>query len=125
MLVVYFYSQKREMTNFSPEALLRRRIRRVANTIPQPKLKNKLVFTEIDGVIYMKRRSRVIPFGYKLCETNKHLLEPIPLELEALKRARTYIQSRASYVEVSAWITQVTGRRLPRTGLYKALRRGY
>ena len=41
--------------------------------------------------IEIPRISRIIPFGYKVNETDKELLDPIPYELEALELALSLI----------------------------------
>jgi archaellum component FlaC len=42
----------------------------------------------------MKRTSSVIPFGYKLSETNYSELEEVPEQKEALKKIVPMIQQR-------------------------------
>jgi hypothetical protein len=63
------------------------------------------------------RKTSTIPFGYKLDEDTKTLL-PIEKELEAYKKAKTYLQS-CSYREVASWLTATTGRKISPQGLRK------
>lgn len=112
------------MINLSPEDIrLRRRLRRLAK--PKPVLRNKLITKEIDGVVYLKKRARKPPFGYKIWDKDPLWLEPIPLELEALKRAKDHILNRCGYHAVAHWLTEVTGRKIAHSGLHKVLQRGY
>jgi len=66
------------------------------------------------------RISRTIPFGYELDPEDNDILLPIPLELEALERAREHIKY-FSYREVANWIYSVTGRYISYVGLRKRL----
>lgn len=66
------------------------------------------------------RISRVIPFGYEVDPNDPNVLNPIPLELEALKQARKHV-NRFSYRDVANWITAVTGRSISHVGLKKRL----
>lgn len=102
---------------------LGRRVRYLAK--PRSEVKNKPVFKEIDGVQYLKNRARIAPFGYKKSEVHLGWLEPIPLEIEALKRARDFIKGRCKYEDVTTWLLKVTGRSISMMGLHKAVRRGY
>mgnify|MGYP003128260430 FL=1 len=69
-----------------------------------------------------RRKSRVIPFGYKQSETDDKILEPIPQELEALEQAKVYLDN-SSYREVASWVTKKTGRYISHVGLLKAINR--
>jgi hypothetical protein len=102
---------------------LGRRVRYLAK--PRSEVKNKPVFKDIDGVQYLKNRARVVPYGYKRNEDYPGWLEPIPLEIEALKRARDYIKGRCKYEDVADWLFKATGRKISIMGLHKAVRRGY
>ena len=55
-----------------------------------------------------RRKSRVIPFGYKQSETDDKILEPIPQELEVLEQAKVYLDN-SSYREVANWLSTFTG----------------
>jgi hypothetical protein len=60
----------------------------------------------------------VIPFGYKIHEENPNLLEPIPLELEALELAKQHLK-QYTYRDVAAWLQKKTGRSITFDGLKK------
>jgi hypothetical protein len=62
-----------------------------------------------------------VPFGYKLNEDDPLQLDPIPLELEALEKAKLYIR-RYSSRHVAAWLTKVTGRYITHRGLLHRLK---
>ena len=70
--------------------------------------------------IQIPRIARIIPFGYKVNETDKELLDPIPYELEALELARKYIK-QYSLRQVANWLTTKTGRQISHIGLRKRL----
>ena len=70
--------------------------------------------------IQIPRIARIIPFGYKVNETDKELLDPIPYELEALELARKYIK-QYSLRQVANWLTTKTGRDISHIGLRKRL----
>ena len=85
--------------------------------LPQPTdLKNE----EQTEWIQIPRIARIIPFGYKVNETDKELLDPIPYELEALELARKYIK-QYSLRQVANWLTTKTGREISHIGLRKRL----
>ena len=69
-----------------------------------------------------RRKSRVIPFGYKQSELDDNTLEPIQNELEALEQAKIYLEN-SSYREVANWVTKKTGRYISHVGLLKAINR--
>lgn len=64
------------------------------------------------------RLSRFVPFGYKVDEDNEGWFQPIPLELEALEKAKQYLKQYSSR-QVAAWLTKVTGREISHVGLLK------
>lgn len=63
---------------------------------------------------------RVVPFGYKEGE-EKGWLDPVPLELEALEKAKKHLK-QYSLREVSAWLTTLTGRSISHVGLSKRIK---
>ena len=63
------------------------------------------------------RKSRLIPFGYKVDETGK-LLIPILFELDALEQAKIYLKT-CSYREVAKWLHRKTNRYISYVGLKK------
>ena len=70
--------------------------------------------------IQIPRIARTVPFGYKINEADKELLDPIPYELEALELARKYIK-QYSLRQVANWLTTKTGRQISHIGLRKRL----
>ena len=85
--------------------------------LPQP---TDLKDEELKEWIQIPRIARIIPFGYKVNETDKELLDPIPYELEALELARKYIK-QYSLRQVANWLTTKTGREISHIGLRKRL----
>ena len=85
--------------------------------LPQP---TDLKDEEQKEWIQIPRIARIIPFGYKVNETDKELLDPIPYELEALELARKYIK-QYSLRQVANWLTTKTGRDISHIGLRKGL----
>ena len=85
--------------------------------LPQP---TDLKDEEQKEWIQIPRIARIIPFGYKVNETDKELLDPIPYELEALELARKYIK-QYSLRQVANWFTTKTGRDISHIGLRKRL----
>lgn len=63
---------------------------------------------------------RVVPFGYKE-GTEQGWLDPIPLELEALEKAKKHLK-QYSLREVAAWLTTLTGRSISHVGLSKRIK---
>lgn len=66
------------------------------------------------------RIARSIPFGYKVDPEDEDILLPVPVELEALAKAKNHLQS-FSLREVANWLTKVTGRQISHEGLRKRL----
>jgi hypothetical protein len=85
--------------------------------LPQP---TDLKDEEQKEWIQIPRIARITPFGYKVNETDKELLDPIPYELEALELARKYIK-QYSLRQVANWLTTKTGREISHIGLRKRL----
>ena len=85
--------------------------------LPQP---TDLKDEEQTEWIQIPRIARIIPFGYKINEEDKELLDPIPYELEALELARKYIK-QYSLRQVANWLTNKTGREISHIGLRKRL----
>ena len=65
----------------------------------------------------IKRKARVIPFGYKLAGDTNYI-EPVQEELDALREAKEYLNN-CSYREVARWLSQKTNRSITHTGLRK------
>ena len=70
--------------------------------------------------IQIPRIARTVPFGYKINEDDKELLDPIPYELEAIELARKYVK-QYSLRQVANWLTTKTGRQISHIGLRKRL----
>jgi hypothetical protein len=64
------------------------------------------------------RTARQVPFGYRVHPENNKLLEPIPIELEALELAKRHLK-QYGYREVAIWLTKQTGRYISHMGLKK------
>ena len=85
--------------------------------LPQP---TDLKDEEQKEWIQIPRIARTVPFGYKVNEDDKELLDPIPYELEALELARKYIK-QYSLRQVANWLTTKTNRQISHIGLRKRL----
>ena len=70
--------------------------------------------------IQIPRIARTVPFGYKQSEEDPDILDPIPVELDLLEKARSHIK-QYSYREVSNWLSSQTGRYISHVGLRKRL----
>ena len=66
------------------------------------------------------KRSKYIPFGYKLSE-DPDILDPIPEELKALEQAKKYLKQYSSR-KVAHWLTKTTGRYISHMGLLKRVK---
>ena len=64
------------------------------------------------------RTAIYVPFGYRIHPDNDKLLEPIPVELEALELAKRHLK-QYSFREVANWLTKQTGRSITAMGLKK------
>jgi hypothetical protein len=69
----------------------------------------------------IKRKSRTIPFGYKISEDTDYI-EPIQFELEALEEAKKFLKT-CSYREVAIWLSSKTKRYISYVGLRKRVTR--
>jgi hypothetical protein len=69
------------------------------------------------------RKARTIPFGYKVHHENKDYLVPVPVELEALKKAKQFIDEKYTWRSVREWIIKATGRNISLAGLSKILKK--
>ena len=67
----------------------------------------------------IKRKARVIPFGYKLSDDTDYI-QPVQEELDALEEAKEYLNN-CSYREVARWLSQKTNRSITHTGLRKII----
>ena len=64
------------------------------------------------------RIARTIPFGYKQSEEDPDILDPIPVELDLLEKARKHV-NQYSYRQVANWLTSNSGRYISHVGLRK------
>ena len=64
-----------------------------------------------------KRKSSVIPFGWRLSDAAPRFLEPVEDEQKALEEALDYVAIGSSMREVARWVSSVTGRYLSNNGL--------
>ena len=71
--------------------------------------------------IKIKKRARVVPFGFKQAE-DPNYLEPVREELDALKQAREYSKT-CSLRETAQWLHRKTGRYISHVGLKKRFER--
>ena len=71
--------------------------------------------------IKIKKKARVVPFGFKQSEDPDYL-EPITEELDALRQAREYSKT-CSLRETAQWLHRKTGRYISHVGLKKRLER--
>tara|TARA_R110000772_G_scaffold53206_3_gene121797 strand:- start:524 stop:955 length:432 start_codon:yes stop_codon:yes gene_type:complete len=67
------------------------------------------------------RVGRFIPFGYRQDPEDSDILLPIPKELEFMEQAKKYLK-QYSYREVSAWLSEQSGRYLSHVGLMKRVK---
>ena len=70
--------------------------------------------------ISIPRIARTIPFGYVQDENDPDVLRPVPIELDLIEKARTYV-NQYSYRQVANWISTQTGRYISHVGLRKRL----
>lgn len=64
------------------------------------------------------RIARTIPFGYMQDPEDEDRLLPVPLELEALEKAKEHLK-QYSFRDVANWLTKVTNRKISHVGLKK------
>jgi hypothetical protein len=69
--------------------------------LPQPDIKKK-------KYIDIPKLGRTIPFGYEASD-QEGWLSPIPVQLEALEKAKKYLR-QYSLTKVAAWLSTTTGR---------------
>ena len=70
--------------------------------------------------VQIPRIARTVPFGYKQNEEDPDILDPIPVELDMLEKARRHV-NQYSYREVANWLVANTGRQISHVGLRKRL----
>ena len=67
------------------------------------------------------RIGRFLPFGYGQDPNDSDILLPIPEELELFEQAKKHL-NQYSYREVSAWLSEVSGRYISHVGLFKRVK---
>lgn len=67
------------------------------------------------------RVGRQIPFGYRQDPDDRDILLPIEKELDLLEEAKKYLK-RYSYREVSAWLSEQSGRYISHVGLMRRVK---
>jgi hypothetical protein len=67
------------------------------------------------------RIGRFVPFGYRQDPEDRDILLPIPEELDLMEQAKKYLK-QYSYREVSAWLSEQSGRYLSHVGLMKRVK---
>ena len=70
--------------------------------------------------VAIPRIARTVPFGYKQDDEDPDILQPIPIELDLLEKARRHV-NQYSYREVANWLSAQTGRYISHVGLRKRL----
>ena len=80
--------------------------------------RDQLAMAEKSEWLPIPRVSRVVPFGYIESPEDSGTLLPVPLELDALEKAKVHLK-QFSTREVAQWLEQVTGRYISHVGLKK------
>ena len=70
--------------------------------------------------VQIPRIARTVPFGYKQSEEDPDILDPIPVELDLLEKARKHV-NQYSYRQVANWLSTNSGRYISHVGLRKRL----
>ena len=81
-------------------------------TLPAPKPEEEFEWRKVVRV------GRVVPFGYRQDPDDCDILLPIPKELDLLEEAKKYLK-QYSYRDVSAWLSEQSGRYISHVGLMK------
>lgn len=79
---------------------------------------------KIDGEwewVPIVRIGKTVPFGYRQDPNDDDILLPIPEELELFELAKKHLK-QYSYREVSAWLSETSGRYLSHVGLFKRVK---
>jgi|TARA_A100001035_G_C27459635_1_gene353950 hypothetical protein len=86
------------------------------------KLPDLIDLKENSEWVAIPRIAKTTPFGYRVDPENDHILRPIPLELDALEKAKEHLK-QYSYREVANWLTKFTDRYISHIGLMKRVKR--
>ena len=92
----------------------------MSRTAGQWKLPQPTDIKEENEWIPIPRIARTVPFGYKQDDADPDILQPIPIELDLLEKARQHV-NQYSYREVANWLSKQTGRYISHVGLRKRL----
>ena len=92
----------------------------MTRSIGKWKLPQQTDIKEENEWVQIPRIARTVPFGYKQSEEDPDILDPIPVELDLLEKARKYV-NQYSYREVANWLTANSGRYISHVGLRKRL----
>ena len=92
----------------------------MSRSIGKWKLPQPTDIKEQNEWVQIPRIARTVPFGYKHNEEDPDILDPIPVELDLLEKARSHV-NQYSYREVANWLTANTGRQIAHVGLRKRL----
>jgi hypothetical protein len=92
----------------------------MSRSIGKWKLPQPTDIKEENEWVQIPRIARTVPFGYKQNEEDPDILDPIPVELDMLEKARRHV-NQYSYREVANWLVANTGRQISHVGLRKRL----
>ena len=92
----------------------------MSRSIGKWKLPQPTDIKEENEWVQIPRIARTVPFGYKQNEEDPDILDPIPVELDLLEKARRHV-NQYSYREVANWLSANTGRYISHVGLRKRL----
>ena len=92
----------------------------MSRSIGKWKLPQPTDIKEENEWVQIPRIARTVPFGYKQSAEDPDILDPIPVELDLLEKARKHI-NQYSYRQVANWLTSNTGRYISHVGLRKRL----
>jgi len=93
----------------------------IVQKIGKYKLPQPLDLKEDNEWLPIPRIARTIPFGYRLDEEDKDLLQPVPDELDLLEKAKDFLK-RYSSREVAHWLSKHSGRYISHVGLLKRIK---
>ena len=92
----------------------------MSRSIGKWKLPQPTDIKEENEWIPIPRIARTVPFGYKQDDEDPDILQPIPIELDLLEKARQHV-NQYSYREVANWLSTNSNRYISHVGLRKRL----
>ena len=92
----------------------------MSRSIGKWKLPQPTDIKEENEWVQIPRIARTVPFGYKQNEEDPDILDPIPIELDLLEKARKYL-IQYSYREVANWLSTNSCRYISHVGLRKRI----